>query len=157
MGGILYLRQKIPMIPRFKSYPRVGGIISGECDPPAPIGFKSYPRVGGIQYFMMPNNPLIVSSHTPAWGVSSDCLPFTLLLYVSSHTPAWGVSSIAYAVFVRIVFQVIPPRGGYPDKSNSSASGSCFKSYPRVGGICELCPYPTSICVSSHTPAWGVS
>ncbi len=77
------------------------------------------------------------------------------------------------------MFQVIPPRGGYPARLNQQplicgfksyprVGGIYFihfrllirfrfKSYPRVGGISGLYAYGDTLRVSSHTPAWGVS
>ena len=141
----------------FKSYPRVGGISGGSSEGVRPFlfqvipprggyqvrgftrwvanSFKSYPRVGGIELAKARQATFYVSSHTPAWGVSSLNPIHRLMICVSSHTPAWGVSSLACPRSTSSEFQVIPPRGGYPCCPCRGVCPPCFKSYPRVGGI----------------------
>ncbi len=118
----------------FKSYPRVGGIRRELFLRFGDERFKSYPRVGSAQL-------------KPAC-----CLPL-----VSSHTPAWGVSISKPVLKNTYLFQVIPPRGGYQPQQLKSFHFLCFKSYPRVGGITSSVLVVFSERVSSHTPAWGVS
>ena len=36
-----------------------------------------------------------ISTHTPAWGVTSFTVEQALLIQISTHTPAWGVTGTA--------------------------------------------------------------
>ena len=34
----------------------------------------------------------VISTHTPAWGVTIMYLVVAPVMYISTHTPAWGVT-----------------------------------------------------------------
>ena len=54
---------------------------------------------------------VIVSIHTPAWGVTTSLQAFSERDNVSIHTPAWGVTSSMINKVLKLLFQSTLPHG----------------------------------------------
>ena len=155
-GGLAATRRR----GRFKSCPRVGGII---------------PPSGGAT--IVEN----VSSRAPVWGASMDQRAFTAFMRVSSRAPVWGASwgELCDEV-VKELFQVVPPCGGHPGlaigvdghegvSSRAPVWGASWNwSLPAAYGAFQVVPpcggHPAVSAevdihqsVSSRAPVWGAS
>ena len=123
---------------RFKSCPRVGGILIFRRRVTRNSCFKSCPRVGGI-------------GRTVPLDLSGE--------FVSSRAPVWGASNRGQADRVAGGrFKSCPRVGGILIFRRRVTRNSCFKSCPRVGGIGRTVPLDLSgEFVSSRAPVWGAS
>ena len=54
---------------------------------------------------------MIVSIHTPAWGVTRERFTVDIYYVVSIHTPAWGVTAADATTADATKFQSTHPRG----------------------------------------------
>ena len=54
---------------------------------------------------------MLLSIHTPTWGVTDGCITDNQGSLVSIHTPTWGVTTI-------IALSLPPERTGYPVLEN---------------------------------------
>ena len=54
---------------------------------------------------------MLVSIHTPAWGVTMWNVNFPDMPIVSIHTPAWGVTNSRFSKFEDFEFQSTLPHG----------------------------------------------
>ncbi len=142
----------------FKSYPREGGIGPWHIYIHLFICFKSYPREGGIIIALSLLLLYFVSSHTPARGVSNNserALATTLFQVIP---PRGGYPAGYVHCFILYRFQVIPPRGGYQLAQQLFDSRYVFQVIPPRGGyLNDLRKSEITAWVSSHTPARGVS
>ena len=165
----------------FKSCPRVGGISGGTGDGGERQSFKSCPRVGGILLvWLYCDRNGGVSSRAPVWGASLDPGQIgELRLSFKSCPRVGGIASCASSFWLVMMFQVVPPCGGHPERQGADAerhqvssrapvwgaswtpSSSCprasFKSCPRVGGIQIISTVLPVLAVSSRAPVWGAS
>ena len=145
---------------RFKSCPRVGGIIKQDprttdqhefqVVPPCgghpatglkstwPAEFQVVPPCGGHQRKLsMAIIRILVSSRAPVWGASwwgGRCI--CRLARFKSCPRVGGIWPFMMPLFLRPWFQVVPPCGGHLTNSfRARRPKKCFKSCPRVGGI----------------------
>ena len=91
--------------------------------------------MGGDLASMLSPSPVVISTHTPAWGVTWLPGMIILTLKISTHTPAWGVTKMFY------------------DQNYDQN----FNSHPRVGGDTPAKKPRHGVQISTHTPAWGVT
>ena len=91
-GGHQNAAQRVHSRTRFKSCPRVGGILVAVDDVKVVHSFKSCPRVGGIQGKPVICMTMIVSSRAPVWGASYFNRNYVAPRTVSSRAPVWGAS-----------------------------------------------------------------
>ena len=61
------------------------------------LDFNSHARVGRDVNWMGDLFWMIISTHTPAWGVTFCVSNLPSARYISTHTPAWGVTPIVRA------------------------------------------------------------
>ena len=78
----------------------------------------------------------LISTHTPAWGVTTFQHRLGLVSVISTHTPAWGVTMIMYRI---------------QQLENN------FNSHARVGRDPLIYELRMNGKISTHTPAWGVT
>ena len=57
------------------------------------------------------NNTMFISTHTPAWGVTAGDVCLCFQQAISTHTPAWGVTSPSPPESPDPEFQLTRPRG----------------------------------------------
>ena len=121
---------------RFKSCPRVGGIVlQPQLRRPA-NGFKSCPRVGGI---------------------AARSLAVKAFRSFKSCPRVGGIRSARQDRRADGSFKSCPRVGGIWPSAASSPTATSFKSCPRVGGIQRKSPYFKGFLVSSRAPVWGAS
>ena len=58
--------------------------------------FNSHARVGRDKAQLAKAYDLLISTHTPAWGVTSSTYPSLTFSQISTHTPAWGVTQMTF-------------------------------------------------------------
>ena len=149
----------IPANVHFNSHARVGrdSCIIKHCI--IFLYFNSHARVGRDFMAKDEQTIFIISTHTPAWGVTlliffQDSLDF----FISTHTPAWGVTlkfssgglaKIYFNSHARVGRDFIRP-WLYPASFN-------FNSHARVGRDLSQILKNTKQKISTHTPAWGVT
>ena len=79
----------------------------------------------------------MISTHTPAWGVTACRFKVVNCRSISTHTPAWGVT---------------------PEGMLSSKYCQNFNSHARVGRDAYVVhSWKNQDGISTHTPAWGVT
>ena len=127
-------RASCPRI-RFKSCPRVGGIICVAMSGMAICPFQVVPPCGGHPGQEAKLRGLEVSSRAPVWGASPPLGQIAKSFSVSSRAPVWGASRSTTGRLSQAAFQVVPPCGGHPPLGIKSVFRPGFKSCPRVGGI----------------------
>ena len=101
----------------------------------------------------------MISTHTPAWGVTAALQLSQMERVISTHTPAWGVT----LQYLRLI-------GGAFDFNSHARVGrdDCpahplnalvnFNSHARVGRDRNVSFLrPVCLQISTHTPAWGVT
>ena len=101
----------------------------------APVWGASYaPKLGAADE--------IVSSRAPVWGASHFLAGNVQRPYSFKSCPrVGGIPALLWVPLAEYPFQVVPPCGGHPYRSEGpGAQSTGFKSCPRVGGINILDP-----------------
>ena len=102
--------------------------------------FKSCPRVGGILCITEDAPNIFVSSRAPVWGASSQHVVCSAEGTVSSRAPVWGASSKCRIWHRAYRFQVVPPCGGHPLLDKMSLGWFNVSSRAPVwGASCSVC------------------
>ena len=75
-----------------------------------------------------------ISTHTPAWGVTSTCEKYAEYAKISTHTPAWGVTGWAISDCSNYRISTHTPAWGVTsDVSDVEKTAEDFNSHARVG------------------------
>ena len=99
----------------------------------------------------------IISTHTPAWGVTCAGRSKIYEVYISTHTPAWGVTNQAAVAFGIAAISTHTPAWGVTRQCVGCRWRSDFNSHARVGRDTRFHVSSPFIGISTHTPAWGVT
>ena len=120
--------------------------------------FNSHARVGRDGLLRLQNSDAGISTHTPAWGVTSLLASVLLAIIISTHTPAWGVTSWKlYRCFWGVI-STHTPAWGVTFHSDLPFNFVChFNSHARVGRDASYDNFDRFTKISTHTPAWGVT
>ena len=73
--------------------------------------FNSHARVGRDRNAGVIEEPEMISTHTPAWGVTFLTSVLVKEYTISTHTPAWGVTLGLRLSEILGLFQLTRPRG----------------------------------------------
>ena len=120
--------------------------------------FNSHARVGRDAIDVANANLVVISTHTPVWGVTICFFILSRFSFISTHTPVWGVTLQKYLMGIMIINFNSHARVGR-DQTSLRFPQPChhFNSHARVGRdrdsfCCRL--YER---ISTHTPVWGVT
>ena len=76
----------------FNSHAHVGRDTKASSTLQMATNFNSHAHVGRDNYFLYQHWEILISTHTPTWGVThrpSSCRAYKI---ISTHTPTWGVT-----------------------------------------------------------------
>ena len=120
--------------------------------------FNPHSRMGSDLINYEVSRLLRVSIHTPAWGVTYTWYACSIIYQVSIHTPAWGVTLLANSKRINYVcFNPHSRMGSDAFKLLNRFKPSRFNPHSRMGSDSVIGSLLSTILVSIHTPAWGVT
>ena len=142
----------------FYSHAREGRDAAAQTATTAAGNFYSHAREGrdirGVSIITFN----VISTHTPARGVTRDRMKAEYLQVISTHTPARGVTLIQYANSSSVNISTHTPARGVTNISETSwPNGTNFYSHAREGRDVEFVENTVFVHISTHTPARGVT